>query len=245
MFSSVLMADKLWSQHVYKIGFVVTEEGDSSKAGDYFTALELAKECRKLGWEASFLPRDHAGKHCYDVSDLDAVVVLLDDYDVRKTTHAKPNLITIAWLRNWFERWVKRAWINNYSLLLCSSEMARDMVAANTGRQVDLFRLASNSAVFNSSVVPASEYSCDYCFTGSYWTSPRDIEQFDPKKAAYKFSVFGEGWSSHSQFKDNYRGFVKYKDLPSVYASTKLLIDDANHVTKPWGSVNSLSLIHI
>jgi spore maturation protein CgeB len=239
VFNSVLMSDKLWSRHVYKIGFVVTEEGGSSKAGDYFTALELAEECRKLGWGVSFLPRDHAGKHCYDLSDLDAVVVLLDDYDVRKITHAKPNLLTIAWLRNWFQRWVKRAWINNYSLLLCSSEMARDMVAANTGRQVDLFRLASNSAVFNSSIVPASEYSCDYCFTGSYWTSPRDIEQFDPKNVAYNFSVFGEGWSSHSQFKDNYRGFVKYKDLPSVYASTKLLIDDANHVTKPWGSVNS------
>lgn len=36
-----------------------------------------------------------------------------------------------------------------------------------------------------------------------------------------------------------YRGFVKYDELPSVYAQSRLVIDDANHQTKTWGAANS------
>ncbi|MEE3418522.1 MAG: glycosyltransferase, partial [Methanosphaera sp.] len=35
------------------------------------------------------------------------------------------------------------------------------------------------------------------------------------------------------------KGFVHYEDMPKVYSSCKIVIDDANHVTKEWGSVNS------
>ena len=35
------------------------------------------------------------------------------------------------------------------------------------------------------------------------------------------------------------RGFIPYAELPKVYASTRVVVDDANHVTKDWGSVNS------
>lgn len=34
-------------------------------------------------------------------------------------------------------------------------------------------------------------------------------------------------------------GEVPYRLLPEIYRSSKVVIDDANHVTKPWGSVNS------
>jgi spore maturation protein CgeB len=34
-------------------------------------------------------------------------------------------------------------------------------------------------------------------------------------------------------------GFLPYADMPKVYVSTQIVVDDANHVTKEWGSVNS------
>ena len=36
-----------------------------------------------------------------------------------------------------------------------------------------------------------------------------------------------------------YRGDVSYEDLPDLYRRAKILVDDANAVTLPWGSLNS------
>ncbi len=41
------------------------------------------------------------------------------------------------------------------------------------------------------------------------------------------------------KFKDNAQGFVVYSDMPKIYENTKIVIDDANHVTKAFGAVNS------
>lgn len=37
----------------------------------------------------------------------------------------KPALITIAWMRNWFQRWLTRPWIGNYDMLLVTSDLAK------------------------------------------------------------------------------------------------------------------------
>ena len=54
--------------------------------------------------------------------------------------------------------------------------------------------------------------------------------------------MYGSGWSKspvYSQWANLSRGGIPYEALPSVYKMSKIVIDDANHVTKPWGSVNS------
>lgn len=51
--------------------------------------------------------------------------------------------------------------------------------------------------------------------------------------------MFGKNWEKHPRFKEYYKGFVPYAKLPEIYNQTKILVDDANHVTKEWGSVNS------
>ena len=35
------------------------------------------------------------------------------------------------------------------------------------------------------------------------------------------------------------KGFANYAMMPKIYANTKIVVDDANRVTKPFGSVNS------
>lgn len=68
--------------------------------------------------------------------EIDVLVTLLDDFDVAKAlnTHnsgglndgARPTLITIAWARNWFHRWLQQPWMGNYDLLLTSSTLAQN-----------------------------------------------------------------------------------------------------------------------
>ena len=61
----------------------------------------------------------------------------------------------------------------------------------------------------------------------------------EPEELPYKFKLFGKNWDKIDKFKKYYQGFINYFNLPKVYASTKIVIDDANSATKKYGAVNS------
>ncbi|NET42663.1 tetratricopeptide repeat protein [Okeania sp. SIO2B3] len=85
-----------------------------------------------------------------------------------------------------------------------------------------------------------NKYKSDYCFTGSFWKYPRDIMSFlEPDNLPFEFALYGYNWEKFEKFKKYNRGLLPYTDMPKVYASTKIVIDDANSVTKQWGSTNS------
>lgn len=224
----------------FTIGLVVTDDAKDTMAGDVFTARDLAVFfTEELGWNVRFLPRLSKTVNWYDAADLDCILVLLDNYDIRKLKNKRPGLITVAWLRNWFQKWVKRRWFDQFDLALCSSELAAKYVTERSPLRAEVMRIASNSKRFNPNVEPRSDLASDYCFTGSYWRAPREIENYIPDQDTFKFAIYGSGWKKHANFTSSWRGELPYEQLPAVYTSSKLLIDDANHVTKPWGSVNS------
>ncbi|MCW8925544.1 MAG: glycosyltransferase [Xanthomonadales bacterium] len=229
-----------WSANPFRVGLVVTDDDPNTRAGDFFTAQELALAMTaEFGWMCSYLPQLSKTKDWYDVSDLDCIIVLIDNYDLSKVHGANHRLLKIAWLRNWFDRWVDHAWFSAYDLCLCSSAKAREFVSESSGKHTHVLKIATNPDRFKKGMPAVDEYLSDYCFTGSYWGSPREIENLDPAKIPHEFALYGQGWEKHPQFAGCYRGSLPYGELPAVYASTKILVDDANHVTKPWGSVNS------
>jgi len=222
------------------VGLVVTEDDQNTAAGDYFTASELAAELRsELGWSTKFLPQRGSTVDWYDAEGLDCILVLLDGYDLTKVYNKSPELLSVAWLRNWFDRWSERPWFSDFDLALCSSDIAAEFIGDSSIVPVDVFRIAVNHNRFHSRLLHQAERSSDYCFTGSYWGAERDIEQLDPSELPYEFALYGEGWAKHQRFSTSYKGLLPYHELPAVYSSTRVLVDDANHVTKPWGSVNS------
>ncbi|NEP73002.1 MAG: tetratricopeptide repeat protein [Okeania sp. SIO2G4] len=102
----------------------------------------------------------------------------------------------------------------------------------------------SEAANFNQSEKVNSKldnkYKSDYCFTGSFWKDPRDIMNLlEPDNLPFEFALYGYNWEKFEKFKKYNRGPLPYTDMPKVYASTKIVIDDANSVTKQWGSTNS------
>ena len=194
----------------------------------------------KRGWDIEFLQRK--SNNWYQVSDdTDIVISLLDAFDITKVKCQNKNLITIAWARNWFERWSTKPFIKEFDYILASSEIACEYMEKKLGRKVHLFKIATNKDRFFNTGNIKSEFKCDYSFTGSYWNDYREIiDMLNPKNLSkFKFNIYGYNWDKVDKFKSYSRGFTNYTQMANIYKSTKIVIDDANRVTKPFGSVNS------
>ena len=230
----------LFSEKPLHIAFAVSNKGENVAEGDYFTALELANEFKNFGWEISFLSRKHG--EWYNINDnIDILITLIDSYDLTKIKLSK-KIITIAWARNWFDRWVKNKSFYLYDFIFASSKKACEYIEKHSGKKAILFPIATNEKRFlkKDENIDNDFFECDYCFTGSYWNDNRDIiNKLNPNKLPFKFHIYGKNWEKFDKFKPYYKGFVFYKEMPKVYSNTKIVIDDANRVTKPFGSVNS------
>ena len=234
----------LFSETPLTIAIAVTDHGKNVTAGDYFTAQELATTLASYGWHIHYLSRKKA--EWYHISETtDILLTLLDAYDLNKLPKRKKRLITIAWARNWFDLWCKKPCFNGYDIVLASSQNACNYIQQHSQQTPFLLPIATNPAHF-SEPPPCTNnapefYKSDLCFTGSYWDYPRDIMHFLSSRIInqYHFSIYGANWEKIDKFKAHHKGFIDYADIPCVYHNTKIVIDDANHVTKPYGSVNS------
>ncbi len=222
------------------VGIVVTEQGGHAVAGDFFTAKELANEFIKLNWTVKYFAQREGNFYSID-NDIDVLIVLLHGYDLSKIKSNNPNLIKIAWMRNWFEKFAENPGFDFFDLVFASSKKACKYILNEKGKYAHYLPIATNQTRFETKQELESKFECDYCFTGSYWNDPREIiDMLDPKSLPkYKFNLYGKNWEQVDKLQEYSRGFVEYEDMPKIYGNTKLLIDDANRVTKPWGSVNS------
>ncbi|CAI2716985.1 glycosyltransferase family protein [Nitrospina watsonii] len=222
----------------FTVGIAVTTTDTAHGAGDLFTALGLGRALQKKhNWTVHYLAKDQ----WYDVRDIDLYIAMRDDIDIRKLVNVSPHLIKIAWLRNWFDRWVERPWLQAFDMHLSSSQKGADFIKERVGLDCEIFPIGVALDLFN--LGPSLfDYENDYVFTGNYWNAPvpREIEAFDPQMLSHKFAVYGKNWDEHKVFAPYHRGFVNYVDLSKVYNSTKITVDDTvTHVTKRWGSLNS------
>jgi len=231
---------RLFTQKSLKIAFAVTEAGENAVAGDYFTALELAEAFGEMGYEYSFLVR-RGGDWLTIPKDVDIVVSMLDAYDLNLIKNRDKKVLTVAWVRNWPDKWLQNPSFMQYDLVFASSQKLCDMLSSKSSRDVFLLPIATNPKKFEPSHYRDEAFKSDYVFTGNHWGKPREIEQFlDPAKLDFQFAVYGKDWHLVDKFKPYHRGFLQYQDMPKVYANTKIVIDDAVvGITKPYGSVNS------
>lgn len=220
-----------------RIVFAVTEIGESASAGDLFTAMELGGALeREFGWVVEYRPR---GEEWYLLDGVDIVVAMVDAYETRRIRNAHPGLLKIAWARNWFDRWCDKEWCDEYDLYLASSKLSADYIERRIGQPARVLRIAANPHRFNKDQ-RKSNPNHDFVFTGSYWNAERDIASVLIALPQHlKGAIYGKNWEKVPELKNFSKGFVQYADLPGVYREANIVIDDANHVTKPWGSVNS------
>lgn len=238
----IFAESNLYAETPLSIAIAVTDHGENVTAGDYFTAKELASVLEKYGWNIVFLSRKKG--EWYRIPDeMDVLLSLLDSYDLGKIPDRSKRLITIAWPRNWFDRWCDAACFKNYDMVFSSSQLACEYIRQHSEQEPELLPIATNHKRFNSNpeCINPKRFDCDICFTGSYWNTSRDIMDAlsDEVLQKYRFHVYGANWEKFDKFKAFNQGFIAYEEIPCVYHHSKIVIDDANHVTKPFGSVNS------
>lgn len=225
----------------FVFGLVVTESGPDAKAGDYFTALELALALEEtFSCKVKFI--EQKGKTIderFDCRGIDVLIVLLDKFDLSQIQNASALMISVAWMRNWFDRWAQHNWFGQYDIYLSSSNTAIDYLKQQYHIQPSLLRLASNEERFETGITEHNGRSLDVVFTGSYWNVKRDIENYIAHLRKYKFRIYGFGWEEKPEYNDIHAGGVRYKELPQIYRKSKIVIDDAASSTSKWGSINS------
>jgi GT2 family glycosyltransferase/glycosyltransferase involved in cell wall biosynthesis len=219
-----------------RIAFAVSTTSMDAAEGDFFTAYELGEQLTKLhGWEIQYLPPDA----WYDVDAYDVIVAMRHDFDPRRITTANSNLVIVAWARNWFDQWLDGPTLHLFDVVWAASSKAAKAFAERVSAPVDLIRIATNEESFNSARSDPNLAS-DYCFTGSFFGSPRKIiDCLDPEALPYRFALFGHHWKKVGWLSSYWQGALPYPKIPDAYGSTRVVLDDANFTVAKWGSVNS------
>lgn len=228
--------DAFWTEERPHVAITVTSHDENDGYGDWYTAHEIGGALEDLGWRVSYVQGKR--NEWYKLpQNLDCLLVLLDQYDISRVP---AGVTTIAWIRNWTDRWISYPWFEDYDLVLASSGISKEIVERETNQMVaEIFPLAANPRRFART--PENEaYSSDYLFTGNFWGQLRGaVSTFEAVAEDERFVVFGKGWENVPAVAPYSRGQAKYDQLPEIYSSTKVLIDDAASSTLPYGSVNS------
>jgi GT2 family glycosyltransferase/spore maturation protein CgeB len=216
------------------VGIARTSNDPAAGWGDHYTGQELGDALQRLGWRVSYLAGDERGPS-EAPSGLDVVVALTDRFDPRDL----PSHVTaVAWIRNWTDRWVARPWLDRYDILLASSRRSRELVHERVGRMPEAFPLATNPGRF-SPRARVEALASDYVFTGNRWGEAREVESALQPRAGERVAVYGRGWERHAALGDYARGTADYEQLPDIYASSQVVVDDTAEPALAYDAVNS------
>jgi hypothetical protein len=219
------------------ITFLVSEAGSEAQTGDYFTALELGEACKEaFGWQFTFQVRGQA----WQAPPKDSLLVaLLPDYFPFSHLSSESSYLSIAWARNWFDLWASQEDFSNFHLFLSSSPLGLQLWQMGLGIEGHFFPLATNPKRFQSGNVQPRLQS-ELTFSGNHWGEKRELIQWlKAEELIGSFKIWGKGWENDPKMAPFAQGFLPYSRMPDLYASVDLVLDDANHATKSWGSVNS------
>lgn len=234
--ASLFSGDWVFSAQKLRVGFIVYDASSTTEAGDFFTAKELSQELtREIDCEVLFVD---AVAGWGDLQDCDVVVNMRNELDIRDVVSIKPGSMRVAWLRNNFEDWLENGALTEYDYVLCSSNTFREKIEAAYGVRAIWYEIASNAQAMSRGL-SQSKYECDVLFNGSFAGANRSLAfEWADKELPFSFKVFGAGWEG-TALERYWCGFASYDSMPDLYASTKIVIDDANQSARKWGGTNS------
>lgn len=230
-----LTEQEYWTASKPIIAFAVSEASETTAKGDFYTAYGLAQELSAL-MDAEFVFLEEK-QNWYDLRDIDVLVAMTHAYKLEMVQRAKQNLVTVGWARNWFPEWAKPR-RHHFDVLLSSSAKGAETIRKSLGYPAEVFRIATSPSRFSPD--PAIEKTVDYVFTGNFWRQERDvIYLLEPAALPYRCEIYGAGWEQVESLAPYAKGLVAYDKIADVYRRARVVLDDANSVTKEWGSVNS------
>ncbi|HEY6570172.1 MAG TPA: glycosyltransferase [Candidatus Limnocylindrales bacterium] len=232
-----LSAARSWASGPLHVGITLTRDDEHAGWGDWYTAHELGEALEAIGWRVSYLERWKEHWYTPDRS-IDVVISLLDAFDVRRLP---PGVVSVAWVRNWTERWLGQPWFEDFDIVLASSQRSKDLIDGASVHVAGLMPLATNPVRFRGGDTREPVEGVDVAFTANRWGEARGVEAIAPvlSAAGRSVAVFGKGWEAVPEMAGVTRGALAYADLPAAYADAAIVIDDTATPTLPYGAVNS------
>lgn len=230
-----LLGSRQWSHEPLQVAITVTRDDPAAAWGDYYTAHEFGDALAELGYRVSYVER--YGDRWYDLDpSVDVLVVLIDAFELPRLPSP---VVTVAWVRNWTDRWVDRPWFNDYDLVLASSQTSQQLIEQRSSKTAHLFPLATNPRRFFPRP-PDPDLAADALFVGNYWDEPRAITTaLEQLPARVDVRVYGKHWERVPGVRRFHAGPLPYERLPDAYASAGVVIDDTAGHAKPYGAVNA------
>lgn len=229
----LLGGDRWATRRSRTVAITLTQDDPSKGWGDYYTAHELGSVFAELGWNVVYAER-YQDRWYRLGEDVDLVIALLDSYDVSK---APPGAITLAWVRNWVDRWLERPWFEDFELVACSSHKGARLVAERSRFNPTVVPMATNPMRFSPGPRNPT-FECDYAFTGNNWGYGRDVIPLLDVHPDERFLLFGKGWDQDPRVGRYWRGHLEYEFLPDLYRSAKIVLDDTAGPTLPYAFLN-------
>lgn len=217
----------------YRLGITVTRDLESAGYGDWYTAHELGAALDAAGIEVRYLERYRDAWYT-GTGDLDAIVVLHDLFDVRRV--ARPGLATVAWVRNWTERWLSQPWFDHLDAVLASSARSAELIRDGSRHRPAVVPLATDPQRFRPDAAGGAPRS-GAVFAGNHWGHDRGIGAL--VRAVPELEVYGRGWDADPDVAPRWRGQLAYDELPRVYAGALVVVDQTATPTRPYGAVNA------
>lgn len=224
-----------WSEEPLHVAIMLTRDDPSAGWGDYYTAHELGDAFEGLGWRVSYAERYRDRWYDLDPS-VDVLISLLDALDLRRVPR---HVVTVAWIRNWTDRWIGHPWFDDYDVVLASSRISKEVVERRSAKVAHLLPLATNPLRFRPRP-PVPDLAAEVLFVGNYWGKPRGVVDALPAVLPdLDVAVYGQGWSDLPAFAAIQHGTLDYERLPDAYSSARFVVDDTAGPTRPYGAVNS------
>ena len=218
-----------------RIGITVTDASGGSGYGDLHVARELSAALSELGLDLRLLElRDDRWKE--GARNLDVLISLHD----RLPLHELPErVLTAAWIRNWTDRWIGKPWFRSYDAIFASSRVSIERIAERSQRSAAFLPLATNPERFRPRAREA-RFASDIVFAGNHWGGERAIARVLPRLAQdFEVKVFGSGWDAVPEMEAIQGGPIAFDEVPSAYASARLVVDDSAPHALPYGAVNA------
>lgn len=234
-----IRCNRFFTEKPLKFTFITLEKGKYAVTGEYFIAQGLAEELENRGYEVNFISKSNDEDKFNIDCDVDVIISLVNSYNIDKIKVKNNLVIKIAWILNWPEWWINKSYFESYDLVLCSNSRSLHYINENSGYEAQLLAVATNPEKFNPDVKSREEFECDYIFAGNDWHDEREISEIlNPDEIPYKFKIYGKRWQNFENLEKYNMGHQLYEIMPEVYASTKIIIDDATDLTEVPSGVN-------
>lgn len=211
---------------------VSTTDIDSGR-GDLFVAAGLGRALQARGWQVQLVPPERwADPGTWP----DVVVAMLPIFPVAAVPAGS---LAVAWTRNETSTWLRTPRLASYDVVLSSSRLAAADLREVFPRGVDELALGVDTDLYEARR-PGTAMSWDAATTANHWGRDRDVHTaLAGLRTTHRVGWFGAARTKDAAMLRWHQGSLRLGELPELYRTSRLVVDDLNHTTLPYGSVNS------